>query len=65
MLKFSLSQEDLEKAFKGDLLLHLMAPDQWFKLAARGADSPTREPMPGHAKPIDWDQWPRSESRDS
>jgi hypothetical protein len=67
MLKFTFSQEDLEKALKDDLLLRHMAHDMWFALTVCRGASETDETIPGRANAgaIDWKRWPQSASKDS
>jgi len=67
MLKFSFSQEDLERALADDLLLRLMAPDRWFALPVRTNASAADEIVHDrpNIQPIDWKRWPQSDSKDS
>lgn len=65
MLKFSLSQEDLEKALEEDLLLQHLERDRWFFFPVHSTAAVSLPATQEKSRRIDWSQWPRCGSRDA
>jgi hypothetical protein len=66
MLKFSFSQEDLDRALADDVLLRHMVQNRWFSLSTRAAplaDEPIQDGA--NKQPIDWSRWPQCQSKDA
>ena len=67
MLKLSFSQEEIEKALADDLMLRHLVRDRWFSFPVLQSASGQDKPLPNsvNPRPINWQRWPQSESRDS